>query len=130
MVRDLHRIMERIHSYRDLDVWQVSMSLVELVFEVTQRFPPREFDLRRQMCCAAVSIPSNVAEGYRRLRRRAYQNHISIAMGSNAELETELEVAIRVKLVAPSQCELAIATCARVGSMLFRLHESLDPLDQ
>ncbi|MCA1584529.1 MAG: four helix bundle protein [Acidobacteria bacterium] len=118
--------MGSIGSFRDLEVWQLSMSLVQMVFEVTKRFPPREFELRRQMCSAAISTPSNVAEGYRRLRRGAYQNHVSIALGSNAELDTGLEVATRVRLVTSAECAEAVDTCQRVGAMLFKLHQSLD----
>ena len=75
--------MKPIRSFRDLEVWQRSMDLVDLVVSATGRMPRHEFDLRRQMRDAAISIPSNIAEGWRRKNRRAaYQNHVSIAMGS------------------------------------------------
>lgn len=70
-------------SFRDLEVWRTSMDLVDLVFQHTSRMPAVAYGLRRQRQDAAVSMPSNVAEGYRRKKRRAaYQNHVSIAMGS------------------------------------------------
>ena len=60
---------------------------------------------------AAVSIPSNVAEGYRRKRRRAaYQNHVSIAMGSQSELETQFEIAFRIGALDREECHLTVET--------------------
>ena len=95
----------RLGSFRDLDVWRVSMDLVDLAFQHTTRMPAVAYGLRRQMLDAAVSIPSNVAEGYRRKKRRAaYQNHVSIAMGSQGELETELEIAFRNRLLDRDAC--------------------------
>ena len=104
------------------------MDLVDLVIADSNRLPRSEFDLRRQMRRAAVSIPANVAEGYRRKGRRgAYQNHVSIAMGSQGELETELEIAFRNGWLTRENCGQVIDLCNRVGAMLNRLHDSLDP---
>ena len=115
-----------IASYRDLEVWQVAMDLVDLVYEATKEMPEREFDLRRQIRRAVVSIPVNVAEGYRRKKKRlAYQNHISIAMGSQGELETELEIARRNSFISRTRIEQVHGLNSRVGAMLYRLHESL-----
>ena len=66
-----------IASFRDLEVWRLAMDLVDLVFEATKEMPPREFDLRRQICRAVVSIPANVAEGYRRKKKRGAFIHES-----------------------------------------------------
>lgn len=115
-----------INSFRDLDVWKLSMDLVDLVITSTKAMPRSEFDLIRQIRRAAVSIPANIAEGYRRKNRRlAYQNHISIAMGSQGELETEIEIARRNALMSTDSCAAVLALNDRVGAMLFRLHESL-----
>jgi hypothetical protein len=76
-------------SYRDLDVWVVSMDLVDQVLADVKAMPRVEFDLRRQIKRAVISIPSNVAEGWcRKKRSQAYQNHVSIAMGSHGALPT------------------------------------------
>jgi len=116
-----------ITSYRDLDVWQVSMDLVDAVFAQTRNLPRVEFDLRRQIRRAVVSIPSNVAEGWRRKGRRpAYQNHVSIAMGSHGELETQLEVCFRNGFLKREEAVRALELMRRVGPMLERLHDSLD----
>lgn len=116
-----------INSYRDLDVWVVSMDLVDRVLADMNAMPRAEFDLRRQIKRAVISIPSNVAEGWRRKKRtQAYQNHVSIAMGSQGELDTELEVCFRNGFLEREHCRVALDLLSRVGSMLNRLHDSLD----
>ena len=102
------------------------MDLVDLAYACTKKLPRAEFDLRRQIRDAAVSIPANVAEGYRRRRRQAYQNHVSIAMGSHAEMQTELEVAFRNGLLERAEWEPVTLLSDRVGAMLYRLYESLE----
>ena len=119
--------MDNITSFRDLEVWQLAMDLVDLVIADTRKMPRAEFDLRRQIRRAVISIPSNVAEGWRRKRRRgAYQNHVSIAMGSEGELETELEVCFRNGFLDREASRKTMALIARVSKMLNRLHDSLD----
>ena len=115
-----------INTYRDLDVWQISMDLVDQVLTVTDAMPRVEFDLKRQIRRAAISIPSNIAEGWRRKgRRQAYQNHVSIAMGSHGELETELEICFRNGLLSRENCVIALELMGRVGPMLDRLFSTL-----
>ena len=78
-----------IKSYRDLRVWQAGMDLVVRVYRLTQGFPTHElYGLTSQMRRAAVSIPSNIAEGHTRESSKEYLHHLSIAQGSLAELET------------------------------------------
>jgi four helix bundle protein len=116
-----------INSYRDLDVWIVAMDLVDRVLTDLKAMPRVEFDLRRQIQRAVISIPSNVAEGWRRKKRKpAYQNHVSIAMGSHGELDTELEICFRNDLLRRDDCREALSLLSRVGPMLNRLHDSLD----
>ena len=103
------------------------MDLVDLAIAATREMPRDEFDLRKQIRRAAVSIPSNIAEGYRRKKKRpAYQNHISIALGSQGELETQIEVCKRNAFLLPTTCAPLLALCDRVGAMLYKLHESLE----
>lgn len=119
--------MDKIVSFRDLEVWHLAMQLVDLVIADTKGMPRIEFDLTRQMRRAAISIPSNIAEGWRRKRRRAaYQNHVSIALGSHGELETQMEVCFRNGFLNRQQCAQTGEICARVGTMLDRLHDALD----
>jgi four helix bundle protein len=80
-------------SFRELIVWQKSMSLVIRVYELTNRFPEKEkFGLVSQINRAAVSVPSNLAEGWGRYSRKEFLNFLYIARGSLAELKTQLEI--------------------------------------
>jgi four helix bundle protein len=118
--------MPVIGSHRDLDVWFVSMDLVDEVLRRMKTMPRDEFDLKRQIKRAAISIPSNVAEGWcRKERPQAFQNHVSIAMGSGGELDTELEVCFRNELLRRDDCRELTAMLNRVRPMLRRLHDSL-----
>ena len=103
------------------------MDMVDEVLRQVKALPRDEFELKRQIRSAAISIPSNVAEGWcRKHRRQAYQNHVSIAMGSSGELDTELEVCFRNKLLRRDDCHNITAMLGRVRPMLARLHDSLD----
>lgn len=116
-----------ITTFRDLEVWSLSMDLVDLVIASTNEMPRAEFDLRRQIRRASISMPSNVAEGYRRKKKRAaYQNHVSIALGSQGELETEVEICMRNSFMSRDTGQKVLTLNDRVGAMLFRLHESLE----
>jgi four helix bundle protein len=119
--------MPQINSFRDLEVWLLSMDLVDDIIKAGRAMPRVEFDLRRQMTRAAISIPSNVAEGWKRKRKRgAYQNHVSIAMGSQAELETQMEVCFRNQFLVRDNWKETSLLMLRVRLMLDRLHDSLD----
>ena len=119
--------MSLISSHRDLHAWLVSMDLVDEVLRRVKLMPREEFDLKRQIKGAAISIPSNVAEGWcRKDRKQAYQNHISIAMGSGGELDTELEICFRNNLLRREDCKEITNLLGRVRPMLRRLHDSLD----
>ena len=116
-----------ITTFRDLEVWQLSMDLVDLVIAARKEMPRTEFDIRRQIFRASTSIPANIAEGYRRKKKRpAYQNHISIALGSQGELETEIEICARNSFMPRETAQKILALNDRVGAMLYRLHESLE----
>ena len=82
-----------MRNHKDLIVWQKSMALVKRVYEVTRAFPHEEmFGLTSQMRRAAVSIQSNIAEGYGRIYDKERINFLSIALGSASELETQLMI--------------------------------------
>ena len=119
--------MPFIGSYRDLDVWLLSMDLVDEVLRQLKSLPHDELDLKRQIKRATTSIPTNVAEGWcRKDRRAAYQNHVSIAMGSSGELDTELEICFRNGLLERERCREATNLLGRVRPMLRSLYLSLD----
>ena len=86
-----------MNSYRDLKVWQSSMDLAVRVYELTQRFPADErYGLVQQMRRAAVSVPSNIAEGYGRRTPRQRYHFLENALGSLFELETQTELSARL----------------------------------
>jgi four helix bundle protein len=84
------KINTKLNSYKDLVVWQESMTLVRLVYQATKQLPKSElYGLASQLQRAAVSIPSNIAEGYTRKGRAEYIQFLSMAYGSAAEVETQ-----------------------------------------
>jgi len=86
-----------INSYKDLIVWQRAMELVVAIYELTNQFPKEEtYGLVSQIRRAAVSIPSNIAEGRYRGTRKDYAQFLRISYGSGAELETQIEIAKRI----------------------------------
>jgi len=83
-----------IKSYRDLDIWQKGMKIAGEVHKLTCGFPPIEnYNLISQMNRSAASIPSNIAEGFRRSHKNEYKQFLFIALGSAAELETQVSLA-------------------------------------
>jgi four helix bundle protein len=94
-------LMTQINSFRDLVVWQKAMDLAVRCYSVSRRLPKDEQGvLGYQIRKCAVSIPSNIAEGKSRKSTAVYMQHLWVAHGSGAELETQLELAVRVKLVS------------------------------
>ena len=87
-----------IHTYKDLTVWQKAIELSVEIYELTAQFPSEEkYGLSSQMRRAAVSIPSNIAEGRLRGSKKEYKQFLLIAFGSGGELETQMEIAKRLK---------------------------------
>jgi four helix bundle protein len=112
-------------GHRDLRVWQEAMGLAEAVYALTKQFPRDEiYGLTSQMNRAAVSIPSNIAEGYGR-GGRDYERFVGMAYGSLLELETQAELAGRVGLAAPPQVEDLVKRTGVVGRMLNALRSGL-----
>ena len=113
-------------SYRDLKVWQLAMDVAVGVYQLTAIFPKHEmYGLASQLQRAAVSIPSNIAEGNNRESTKEYLHHISIAAGSLAEMETQLLLATRLNYGNPQQIEELLAQADEVGRMLTGLQRSL-----
>ncbi len=113
-------------SYRQLEVWRMAMDLVEEVYRVSRQLSDEErYGLRSQMRRSAVSLPSNIAEGYGRQHRNEYVQFLYVARGSLMELETQLTLCVRLKLVDRQAVEPLWQTAQRVGQMLNKLIESL-----
>jgi four helix bundle protein len=118
--------MPKISHFRDLRVWQGAMDLVESVYRISGEFPKSElYGLTSQMRRAAVSVPSNIAEGQTRASTKEYLNHVSIAQASLAEVETQLEIAVRLGYVAPAQLAPVVEEAVVVGKQLYALRNAL-----
>lgn len=114
-----------IRSYRDLVVWQKSMDLVDAIYELSARFPEDEkYALTSQIRRAAVSVPSNIAEGHGR-QRGDYARHLVIANGSLKEIETQIIIAGRQNYITREETQPAWHMCQEVGKMLLALIKSL-----
>ena len=111
-----------MHGYRKLLVWQMAMNLVENIYQVTHEFPADErYGLTSQLRRAAVSVPSNIAEGYSRSHRGDYLRSLSIARGSLSEVQTQLVLAGRLKFVTRTQLNEPWKLSESVGKMLTRM---------
>jgi four helix bundle protein len=118
--------MKSTSSFRDLKVWRDSMILVEEIYVLTRRFPPDErFGLTSQLRRAAVSIPSNIGEGSRRKRRKALLNHLDIALGSQGEVDVQLELAVRLGFCSRPDYKRVQSRVDEIGRMLNGLIGSL-----
>jgi len=113
-------------GYKDLRVWQQAMMLAEAVYEVTNRIPQDErFGLTSQMRRAAVSVPSNIAEGRGRGSDAELIRFCAIAYGSLMELETQAELARRLGFLPVHELSSIFEHCAKVARMLNALRASL-----
>jgi four helix bundle protein len=106
-------------GYRGLAAWQKSMALVTEVYRATRSFPQDElYGLTSQLRCAAVSVPSNIAEGYGRNSRNEFRHFVGQVRGSQAEVETQIEIAQNLGyLQAKIACDL-LAAAEEVGRIL------------
>ena len=115
-----------IKTYRDLEVWKQSMELTVQVYDLTQKLPPHEqFGLISQMRRAAVSIPSNIAEGHSRRGKKELSHQASIAKGSLAELETQMILCTRLKYIDREALVPIWDQAQQVGKLLSGLLKSL-----
>jgi four helix bundle protein len=113
-------------KHNDLDVWKLSMDFATDVYRATGKFPDAEkFGLVSQMRRAAVSIPSNIAEGAARQSQKEFIQFLSIAAGSTSELETQLIIARRIGMGEMNELERLCASLDRIGKMLQGLIRSI-----
>lgn len=113
--------------YRDMIVWQKAMELVKEIYILVKNLPKEEtYALSDQMRRAAVSIPSNIAEGYGRKSKVEYSRFLDIARGSLYELETQLQICIMLNYLAIKDTEKAFSLSQEVGKMLNSLITKLE----
>ena len=109
-----------IKSFRDLYVWSASIDLAEQIVVIADTLcEKRRFALADQMQRSAISVPSNIAGGYGRLSRKEWRHFLAQARGSLYELETQLEIALRIRAIA--NAEHARTLIAKIGAGLTKL---------
>lgn len=121
----------KLKSYKDLIVWQKAMDLCEMVYAVTKEFPKHElFGLVSQIQRSAVSVPSNIAEGYSRFSPKEYGQFYTISYGSLLELETQLTLACRLGYITQKQLnppQLLIEEIAKMLHVMILKTKQLSP---
>lgn len=116
-----------IKSFKELIVWQKSMDLVEETYKLVALLPQTEiYGLSSQMRRSAVSIPSNIAEGQKRQSSKEFAQFLSIAQGSNSELQTQLFICNRLRFLTEEQTKKSIDLTVEVDKMLSRLIQTLN----
>ena len=115
--------------YKDLLIWQKGMALAKLVYQVTQKFPSEErYGLTSQLRRAAVSVPSNIAEGQARRGTNEFLQFLSIAEGSLAELETQLLLSTELAYCKPADAESPLKEIDELQKMIVGLKRTLSSL--
>ena len=111
--------MSGAQSYRELLIWQKSMDLCEASYSFTRQLPKeKQYGLVSQMRRAAVSVPSNIAEGFAREHKGSFAQHLRIAQGSLKELETQLVICQRVGLAPANQVDPLLIKTDEIGRMI------------
>ena len=114
--------METIRSFRDLHVWQKAVELAVKVYRITSSFPkPEQYGLTSQMRRAAVSVGSNIAEGHRR-SNPDFARYLTMALGSLAELETQVEISRRIEYLSREVYDDLLDEMNQLGRQLTTLH--------
>ena len=117
---------ETVNSYRDLKVWRKSMDLVVACYRLTKLFPNQEkYGLVSQLQRAAVSVPSNIAEGHGRKYTNDYLRFLSIANGSLMEVETQIQIAQRLNFINSEECTTILNQTSEISRMLRGLKAAL-----
>ena len=115
-----------VTHFRELEVWRLAMRLARSVYELTAQFPREErYGLAAQLQRAAISVPSNIAEGNARQSVRDYARFVSIASGSIAELQTQLQLSADLGLAHADDVAEVLGITESVARMTYRLHEAL-----
>jgi len=117
----------KIKNYKDLNIWKRSIELVEEIYKLTKSFPKEElYGLTSQMRRAAVSIPSNVAEGFTRFHNKEYKQFLYIALGSCSELSTQITIASRLKYFDDNKMEVILNEIDEICRMTMNLIKKIN----
>ena len=115
-----------MHNFKNIIAWQKARALVKEVYLLLKKFPKSELHgLVSQIMRSVISIPSNIAEGNSRDSTREYLHHLSIAVGSLAELETQLIIASRLGYCAAEETDSLLTRTKEIGRMISGLQRAL-----
>jgi four helix bundle protein len=119
-------MQNNIKSFRDLNIWQKGIDLVKDIYKETQHFPKEEvYGLTNQLQRAAISIPSNIAEGHIRQHRAEFRQFLSVALSSLAELETQLIISRELNYMSAEKSQGLIGQVDSIGKMVRSLIKKL-----
>ena len=117
-----------MNNYKELNVWQKAIELVKEVYKLTEHFPNNEqYGLTSQIRRAAVSIPSNIAEGAGRKSNKEFEHFLSISLGSCFELETQVIISQELNFINSDNCNKADELILEIQKMIRGLQKSLQP---
>ena len=115
-----------MHNYKNLKIWHEAMDLVTEVYSLTKKFPEQErYGLTSQLQRAAVSIPSNIAEGTSRVSQKEFKHFLSISLGSSYEVGTQIELAKRFSIIDQQKAEEILTELDQVEKMIIGFMKSL-----
>jgi four helix bundle protein len=118
---------EKIRNFRDLDVWKKGIEIVKDVYKTANGFPKQEFyGLASQMQRCSISIPSNIAEGFNRFHNKDYKHFLYIALGSCAELETQIEICVELQYIDQQRKDFLLEKVDHESRMLRNLIKKLN----
>ncbi len=117
----------KIKNYKDLDIWKRSIGVVENIYKITKNFPKEEmYGLTSQLRRSAVSIPSNIAEGFARFSNKEYKHFLFISLGSCAELSTQIIIALRLGYLERREAEELLNEIDEISKMTMGLVKKLN----
>lgn len=119
----------KIRNYKDLNIWKRSIELVKNIYEISNSFPKEElYVLTSQLRRTAISIPSNIAEGFSRFHNKEYRQFLYIALGSCAELETQMIIANYLKYLDDDRFNDIIneseVICKMISNLIKKINDS------
>ena len=120
-------MVEKIRNFRDLDTWKKGIEIVKDIYKIVGEFPKQElYGLASQMQKSAISIPSNIAEGFNRFHNKEYKQFLYVALGSCAELETQIEIASELRYIDDKKKRVLLEKINHESRMLTSLIKKLN----
>lgn len=119
--------MDKIISFKQLRVWQCSINIVKNIYMISQGFPQEElYGLTAQMRRSAISIPSNIAEGFKRYHPKEFRQFLHVALGSAAELETQIIISKELNFIKSDTFESVVEEINYISRMITALKNKLN----